>query len=382
MHIVHVITSLYPGGAQSALCRLCIHDPTNRHTVVTMIGGGDYETLLEEHGISVSSLWMEERSKKGLLRAAARLWRLLRKVHPDLVQTWMYHPDLLGGLCARLAGIRVCWGIRHTTLESGSSARSTMVIARLCAWLSAWIPCRIICCAQQAANIHEDLGYAHDKTLVIPNGYDLSAFQPFGNISHRRSVLDQFRVDGVPLLGMVGRFNAQKDHETLLTSLALLKTRGHEFRCLLVGGGLDESNPVIMKSLSLHGLTSHVKLLGLRSDIAEVMNGLDLHILSSSFGEAFPNVIAEAMACGTPCVATDVGDTALIIGNTGWVVPPRDPERLADAITEALLERERYPSLWHQRQQSAVEQIRNNFTIDKMVVAFDSVWLSCIDSRE
>ncbi len=382
MHIVHVITSLYPGGAQSALCRLCMHDATNRHTVVTMIGGGDYESLLEEHGIAVSSLWMSGKRKTGSLRAMARLWKLLRKLQPDLVQTWMYHPDLLGGLCARLSGIRVCWGIRHTTLESGNSATSTMLIARLCAWLSAWVPCRIICCAHEAAHIHQQLGYARDKTLVIPNGYDLSAFHPCGELEQRHSALEPLRRHGVPLLGMVGRFNAQKDHETLLTALALLKKRGHEFLCLLVGGGLDESNPVIMEGLSRHGLSSHVKLLGLRSDIAEVMNCLDIHILSSSFGEAFPNVIAEAMACGTPCVATNVGDTALIIGDTGWVVPPRDPERLADAIAQALSEHHVSPSLWHRRQQFAVDQIRNNFTIDKMVTSFDSVWLSCIDSRE
>lgn len=381
MHIVHVITSLYPGGAQSALCRLCLNDKNHRHSVVTMIGGGDYEKLLMEHGISVATLGMS--GKLGIVVPTGRLWRLFRRLRPDLVQTWMYHPDLLGGLCARLAGIRaVCWGIRHTTLEAGKSARSTIVIARLCAWLSGWLPCRIICCAHAAANIHEDLGYCASKLLVIPNGYDLSDFQPRGEMHERISILSHERNPGVPLLGMVGRFNAQKDHETLFRSLALLKASGQEFLCLLVGSGLDETNLEITKCLSHHGLTSYVRLLGLRSDIPAVMNSIDIHVLSSSFGEAFPNVIAEAMACGTPCVATSVGDTAMIIGNTGWVVPPRDPEQLAKAIAEALSEIECEPQLWHRRQTSAVERIRENFTIDKMVAAFGSVWMNCIDAKD
>ncbi|WP_104201883.1 glycosyltransferase [Billgrantia saliphila] len=381
MHILHIITSLYSGGAQSALCRLCLNDRSNRHTVVTMIGGGELERKLGDQGITVETLGFTRRD--GLFKGSLALWRLLRSHRPDLVQTWMYHPDLIGGLCARLAGIRhVCWGIRHTALESGRSSRSSILIARLCASLSGMIPARIVCCAHEAARVHEALGYRSDKMVVIPNGYDLSDFYPYVLDDKRcRAFLEADELH-LPILGMVGRFNAQKDHKNLLRALAELKSRGVDFRCLLVGADLNAGNEILAEWIDELGLQNKIELLGLRSDIPAIMNRLDLHILSSSFGEAFPNVIAEAMACGTPCVGTDVGDTAMIIGEWGWVVPPRDSLRLADAIHAAIQERELSPSLWAQRRRSSAEHIRMHFTIDKMVTAFDNVWSGCMEARK
>jgi glycosyltransferase involved in cell wall biosynthesis len=381
MHIVHVITSLYPGGAQSALLRLCMHDNGNQHTVIAMIGGGELENDLRKKGITVENLGFS--CNHGLARGMLTLWKLLRAYRPDLVQTWMYHPDLIGGICARLAGIRhVCWGIRHTQLENGQSSRSSILSARLCAKLSGLLPKRIVCCAHEAMRVHELLGYRSDKMTVIPNGYDLSAFYPY--TMDERSPLDGVPEsdDDLPLLGMVGRYNAQKDHLNLLKALAELKSRNVDFRCLLVGAGLDSENETLTRLISELDLDSHVLLLGLRSDIPAIMNRLDLHILSSSFGEAFPNVVAEAMACGTPCVGTDVGDTTLIIGGHGWVVPPKDHLLLANAIQSAIDEYQNSPALWSMRQHSSTEHIRNNFTIDKMVSSFESVWSDCIAIKE
>ncbi|MBB3189408.1 glycosyltransferase [Halomonas cerina] len=424
MHIVHIITSLGHGGAQSALCRLCLNDRNNRHTIIAMIEGGRHEPELREHGIEILGLGI--RRQRDVMAGSLRLWTLLRRYRPDVVQTWMYHPDLIGGIVARLAGLRhVCWGIRHSSLEPGHSARSTIMIAKACAWLSRWVPERVVCCAHQAAEVHHALGYDRRKSVVISNGYDLSSFYPRASClppSPSRAMPDDPSLTGVearlgerlgratgmpelddgmpvldaevpvqdiptpgnsvPVVGMVGRFNPQKDHEGLLRALAIVKRRGHDFRCRLIGPEIDEHNPRLLAWLRTGDLHDRVELLGARADIAELMNGLDLHILSSAFGEGFPNVIAEAMACGTPCVATDVGDTALIIGETGWVVPPRESERLAEAIIEALMERKAHPHRWAQRQHAAVERIRANFTIDRMVEGFDHVWKECLQGRD
>jgi len=381
MHIVHVITSLYPGGAQSALVRLCMNDDGNKHTVITMIGGGDLEDDLREKGISVESLGFSQ--KGGLASGILTLWKLLRAHRPDLVQTWMYHPDLIGGICARLAGVKhVCWGIRHTRLENGQSSLSSILSAKLCAKLSGLIPTRIVCCAHEALRIHELLGYRSEKMTVVPNGYDLSSFYPYSKEELVPISGLAYISDDVPVLGMVGRYNAQKDHLNLLKALAELKERSVGFVCLLVGEGLDSKNESLSCAISDLGLGSHVQLLGLSSNIPAIMNRLDLHVLSSSFGEAFPNVVAEAMACGTPCVGTDVGDTALIIGSHGWVVPPRDHVLLADAMQSAINEHQNSPALWSMRQRSSVDHIRTNFTIDKMVSSFDSIWADCIAAKE
>jgi Glycosyltransferase len=123
-------------------------------------------------------------------------------------------------------------------------------------------------------------------------------------------------------------------------------------------------------------LEDNISLLGQRTDIATIMNSLDVHILSSSFGEGFPNVVAEAMACGTPCITTDVGDAAIIVGDTGWVVPPKDSQALANAMLEAMEEKQNNPQAWKARKQACRERIVNNFSIEKMVDSYHQVWFN------
>lgn len=217
--------------------------------------------------------------------------------------------------------------------------------------------------------------------VVIPNGYDLSDFRPFAPSEIAAYRRERLGIDtSCFILGMVGRFNVQKDHHNLLNALAELRERGHDFLCLLVGASLDASNTELTGWIDDLGLAAHIHLLGRRTDIPAIMNSLDLHILSSSFGEAFPNVIAEAMACATPCVGTDVGDTAQIIDDTGWIVPPRAPQRLANAIETALIEHDAAPAEWEQRRQACADRIAENFTLDRMVKSYNEVWSSCLDT--
>ena len=226
-------------------------------------------------------------------------------------------------------------------------------------------------------DVHKSLGYDGSKMRFIPNGYDLSDFQPGLNPQGEMKaslVPDQF----IPLIGMVGRFNLQKDHANLLDALVILRDRGIAFRCVLVGTGLDPSNLLIVEWIRQHGLTDHVQLLGRRNDIANIMNALDLHVLPSAFGEAFPNVVAEAMACGTPCVVTDVGDASFIVGDTGWVVPPSDADALADAITAAL---EEFSDVGRSNERSmrARRRIAENFSIERMVAAYSECWEDVVE---
>jgi glycosyltransferase involved in cell wall biosynthesis len=176
-----------------------------------------------------------------------------------------------------------------------------------------------------------------------------------------------------PLLGMVGRFDPQKDHENLLRALDQLKQAGTLFRCVLVGRGLDATNDQLTAWLEQYGFQDDVLLLGQRSDVPAVMSALDLHVLSSAYGEAFPNVLAEAMACGTPCVTTDVGDAAAIVGDTGWVAPPADTARLAEAIEAALAVRDD-SSVWQARREAARTRVAERFSLEKMVAAYHAVW--------
>lgn len=368
--VVHIITGLNDGGAEAVLFRLCTADSISRHHVISLMDGGKYGPLLEAAGVPVTCLGMPQGrvNFSGLLK----LWRFLSSEQPRVVQTWMYHSDLVGGVVARLAGVKsVFWGIRHSNLERGEAKSSTILIAHVCARLSGWIPKRIICCAERAKTVHQALGYKADRLLVVPNGYDLQRFSP--NASARTKLRLEWGLDDkMPLLGMVGRFDPLKDHENLLRALSLLKSKGLDFRCVLVGRGMDEHNQKLNAWIELYELEEEILLLGQRTDIPAVMCALDIHVLSSC-GEAFPNVVAEAMACGTPCITTDVGDASLIVGDTGWVVPPMDDIQLKNALVSALQEYKE-PPLWIRRSHFSRERVENNFSLNKMVAAYHAAW--------
>ena len=373
MIVAHVITCLNDGGAEAVLYRLCLADQQNSHVVISLQGEGKYGPLLATAGIPVHCLNMPSR-----LITPVDIWRLARLLHhlrPDVVQTWMYHADLFGGVVARAVGLRsVFWGIRQTNLKKGTTRRTTILVARLNALLSPWIPKRIVSCSQKGVVVHQALGYAKDKFRVIPNGYDLSHLAPD---SHSRSALrSKLDVpDGMPVLGIVARFNPQKDHLNLICALGLLKQSDRDFRCLLIGDGMTDANADLMAWLDTHNIRAQVLLLGPRSDIPSVMNALDVHVLSSSYGEGFPNVLCEAMACGTPCVTTDVGDAGLIVAKTGWVVPARSAVALAQAMTAAIEQLVADPLAWEHRQNEARLRILNNFSIEKMVDSFNLTWV-------
>lgn len=368
--ILHVITGLNDGGAEAVLCRLCTYDRAAGHHVVSLTDGGKYGALLEAAGVSVTYLHMP----RGTVRLSSlwKLWRIIWSSKPDVIQTWMYHSDLLGGLLAWLAGRRnIIWGLRNSDLVPGESKGSTILIARLCALLSRLVPRRIVCCAEKAREVHRNIGYDNSRMRVIPNGYDLSLFRPDPEAG--LSVRESLRVlPSEPLIGFVGRYDPQKDHDTLLRALSFLNHRGNCPRCLLIGTGMEASNAPLVKRIADLKLESRIILLGRRIDIPAIMNALDLHVMSSAFGEAFPNVLAEAMACGTPCVSTDVGDAAALLGGTGLIVPPRDPQALAAAISE-LLEESRGPA-WQCRREAARNHIFCNYPVQRMIKSYRDVW--------
>lgn len=371
-HCLHVITGLNDGGAESVLFRLCIADDECIHSVVSLTDGGKYKRLLENENIKVYSLEMG--SIFSSIIALWKLYRLISALKPDLVQTWMYHADLIGGVIARLSGCKkVIWNIRHSELKRGFSKPSTILIARLSSALSSFIPSKIICCGDYAKSVHIGYGYDSTKIHVVKNGYDLRKFKP--DVTSGLKVRKELGIQPEDFfIGMVGRFNEQKNHKGLLGALSFLKHRGVSFRCALVGKNIDYDNEALVNWIKTHDLSDCLILLGQRSDIPAIMNAFDVHVLSSSFGEGFPNVVAEAMASGTPCISTASGDAADIVGDSGWIVSVDDNEALAAALISAFNEY-RYDSMaWSSRELKAASRINDNFSLDKMISDYHSVW--------
>jgi len=371
MKVLHVITGLNDGGAEAVLYRLVTKSSEHSHTVVSLMDMGKYGPLLEGLGAKVFCLGMDQ--GKPSVRLFWRLVRIIRSEAPDVVQTWMYHSDLFGGLAARMADVKkVFWGIRHSTLEKGKAKRTTIAIAKVSALLSHVVPERIVCCAKKSLQVHSGIGYSRNKLLVIPNGYDLSKFM----VDEQSGLQLRASLGVCPetfLLGKVGRYDPFKDHENLLSALNELQLSGVDFKCLLVGRGLTTENSELMARITELGLIEKIILAGQRTDIPAVMNALDLHVLSSS-SEGFPNVLAEAMACGTPAVSTDVGDAGEIVGDPALLCPPRNPKALSELMLAMHAEWLERPDEWAERRIRCVEHIKNNFSIERMVAAYEQCW--------
>lgn len=375
MNVLHVITNLDDGGAQTVLLRLVTADAHDRHGVISLTDEGVVGARLAAAGVPVRTIGLP----RGRLTAPgfAHLVRAIRRARPDVVQTWMYHADLLGGLAARIAGARtVVWGIRNTDLDRSRVSRQTRLTARACAAVSRIVPRGIVSCSERAAQAHAALGYPAERIVVVPNGYDLGAFAP--DLEARRRVRAELAIgETQALFGMVARWDPHKDHANLIAALAQLEGADiPDWRCALVGRDMDARNPALCALLARHGIGPRVLALGVRDDVPAVMNALDLHLLSS-VGEAFPNVVAEAMACGTPVVATDSGDAALIVGETGWIVPPGEPRALADAIRSALRELS-VPGARTVRAAACRERIARNFGLERMVAGYRAAWAAAL----
>jgi glycosyltransferase involved in cell wall biosynthesis len=336
MRVLHVITGLNLGGAETMLYRLlrASHPGPSAYDVVSLTDRGIVGERIEAMGIPVRALGMRRTPDP---RPLLRLARFVARTRPDVVQTWMYHADLVGGVAAALArNAKIAWGIHHSTVERAHARRTTRLAVALGARLSPWIPDRIVAVSRAARDLHVDAGYDARKFVVIPNGFDMTEFRQ--EPGWRREVRRELGVaDHLVLIGLVARVDPQKDHVNFLRAAAVMARRRSEVRFLLCGKDATRENGTLLQAVSEHGLGDRVLLLGPRTDIPRIMNALDIATLSSAWGEAFPLVIGEAMACGVPCVVTDVGDSAYLVGDTGRVVRPRDPEELA-AGWEALVE--------------------------------------------
>lgn len=333
--VMHVITSLNTGGAELMLKRLIAAQrakPNYQHTVVVLKNKGEVGLQLEQLGILVEALEM-----RSLLEFPRVLWQLVRRiraVRPDVVQTWMYHADLLGGLAARLAGNRhVIWSVRCTAIpQRGLSA--TRAIVSICSRLSRFVPSVIVCCAESARTVHIEKGYDRAKMVVIPNGYDLQTFNRAPALRRRARDAFGFGEDDV-VVGTVGRFDPLKDYRNFVRCAAMLASQVERVQFLMVGRDLDRGNRLLCAWIAKSGLAEKFVLTGERSDIPGCLAAMDVFCLSS-IAEGFPNVVCEAMAMKVPCVVTDVGDAAEIVGCSGIVVSAQDPMALAAGLRTML----------------------------------------------
>jgi len=338
LKVLFISNGLEEGGAEGMLLRLLQHFDGGQLApeVISLTGIGEIGEKIRELGIQVHDLGL---SRAGLLIPVLSLFRLrkmIKTINPAVVQTWQYHADLLGGMAARLSGIKtVSWGIRNGELPPEHSKFSTQLVRRICSWLSYWLPKKILFNSREAQTVHVRVGYDERKFEVIPNGFDLR--DKLSNTETRATVRRELGLaEDTLLVGFFARIDPVKNHDGFLEAAALIHAALPEAHFVMAGKDVGESNPKLLRLIKDNRLTGRVHLLGHRKDVNKLMAAIDVHA-SASHTEAFANVIGEAMASGTPTVATDAGDAAWIIGDTGRIVPRGNMQALAGGITELLM---------------------------------------------
>ena len=336
-------------------------------TVVTLKGPGVIDDDLRGKGIDVVNLNMS--SLGGFLIGSYKLVKLMRVSKPDAVFTWMYHADLIGGVAAYLSGIKnIIWGIRNTQIPQRGLSVTGFVI-KLCSILSFFVPRVIVCCAHSAKSVHAQLGYCSKKMMVIPNGYDLTAFNPSQNLKIKVRKKLGISQDS-KVIGIVGRFNELKDFNNFIQAASRVAREFNDVFFFMAGKGIDLQNAQLMLWINAAKIGDRVFLFG-EVDPHDIYAAIDFYCLSSK-AEGFPNVVAEAMAMETPCIVTDVGDARIIVNNLGKVVPPNNYYQLSESIIDMLQESE---SVVLKMGAEARKSIFDNYDIRK--VAQQYFKLSC-----
>jgi glycosyltransferase involved in cell wall biosynthesis len=375
--VLHIITTLEIGGAECMLLRLLEAGARDKSEPSVL-------SLMDPNSATVGTLASQIAGLRvpvatlGLAQgrpSPAGSWRLCRSVRaaaPDLLQGWMYH----GSLAATIGGWSlpqrspVLWNIRHSVHDLALEKPLTRLIIRLSARLS-HLPQAIIYNSRVSAAQHLRLGFDASGAVVIPNGFDGTRFRP--RPEARARLRAELGIDPTrAVIGMVARDHVMKDPGNLVRAAASLQARGHAVHLVIVGPGLDWTHRELSARVRECGLGAAVSLLGERADIPDVVAGFDLAALSSAWGEGFPNVLGEAMACGVPCVATDVGDCSWVIGPHGIIVPPRHSEALANALGRLL---DLGPDARHQLGLAGRARVLQHFSIQEVVGQYETLHL-------
>jgi glycosyltransferase involved in cell wall biosynthesis len=334
--------------------------------VLSLTTVGPVGQEIQRMGVPVHALGMRSGTS-----AWTAFWRgvlLIRNFRPDVLQTWLYHADLAGLVAGTIARApKIVWNIRCAELDPNDHPRSLPALLRTLA-VASGRPAAVICNSTAGRRAHEALGYRPRRWCIIPNGFDTNAFQP--SPAARADLRRELAVpDDVKLVGLLARFHAMKDHATFLKAARIVCSARPDVHFLAAGHGVA-GNAVLDAMVADLQLSDRVRLLAPRLDAPLFLGGLDVAV-SSSYGEAFPNVVGEAMACGTPCVVTDVGDSAMLVGDTGVAVPSRDPARLAEGILQVLnLDTTAHASLGMR----ARERILSTFSMDAAAATYEALY--------
>lgn len=373
IRLIYITTGLNTGGAEIVLYHLIQNLPSYYQIhVISLSSIGEIGERIRNLGINVEALNINSSIPNPL--SILKLYRLLKAIKPDIVNTWLYHADMIGGVVAKLAGIKtIIWSIHYSDVNSSNTSFKTRFIIKINSYLSYWIPSQVLFCSNMSRNTHKNIGYNHNIFTLIPNGFDTSHFYP------DKEAYDSVRKElglknDVLLVGLIARFDTIKNHKGFLEAASYLNKMLPNVYFLLVGEDIDNSNRKLISWIDEFGLKEKVLLLGLRKDIPRLTAALNVATLTS-WSEAFPTIIGEAMACEVPCVVTNVGDAKYLVDGCGFVVETGDMKAVANACYQLLsMPTDKRLSLG----KSARTRIKFNFELKNISRMYDSFYQETI----
>ena len=370
--IAHVITGLGKGGAEGVLYRILSYENQFEHIVINLGKEDFYSKEIKNLNIKVFNL-----NLKNFIFfpfSLLNLFLIIKREKPDLIHTWMYHADLIGGIIGRLGGCKeIIWCVRNSNIDKKFTPGLTRVVIKFCSLISNFIPSKIVYCSKNSARLHEKMGYPASKSVIIHNGVNYNFFKPINNI--KKNILRILKISPEKfILGLVSRWNPQKDLENFISTMGNLKSENfYNWHLIMVGENIDINNGRLTKILKKNKIFENTTLLGFKKNLISIYNSMDINLLTSAYGEAFPNVVVEAMSCEIPCIVTDVGDSKSIVENTGWVTEPKNKEKMKTTIKQAFREFQNKEN-WMLRKKNSRKKIIEIFSMENMIKNYQKIW--------
>lgn len=373
MKLIHIINGLGDGGAEAMLFKILLLSDKNNVKVISLMNHGKYGERLKSLGFEVICLNMKRGSLD--LKALYLLYRVLKKEKPDIVQTWMYHSNLLGGIISRITGIKnIFWNIRSENINLKKIKFRNKIVFYCGAITSYFIPNNIITCSKSAIKFHEKKGYRKIFNY-IPNGFDKKIFYRMKNDLNLQ-FKKKWNNKNKFIYGMVARYHPQKNHFLLLEAINELKKNENFDNLFFVftGENINYDNHELVNKINEYGINDKIKLLGSTEDMNLFYNSIDILILPSGYGEGFPNVIGEAMLTGTPCIVADSGDSEDIVSNYGWVVSKNSLSELKNKIIESFYFYKKNNNNLKELSNNCIRHIEKNYDIKNIAITYNQLW--------
>lgn len=359
MKILHIITGLHKSGAEQNLYLLTTTDKSNEHVVVSLLSKNYYGHRLSEKKIKV--YYLDINKKKNLFKIFKNLFDIIKSEKPYLIQTWMYHADIIGGIIAKLAGVNnIVWNIRSSFLNFKKVKFRTFFVYLLHLILSNVIPKKIITNSNSAINFHKFL-FNKKKFVLINNGFKTPKHENLNNLLKKDFIIGHF-----------ARFDPQKNHLMILHLASSLKSENINFKLFLFGRGVNYSNSFFKKKIYENGLNNYVELFDEVENVDEYYQKCDCVISTSIYGEGFPNVLAEAMNNGVISLSTNVGESLKVVIKKDRIFSNLD--ELKNKVLKLKSIKENNMSEWKLLKENCKNHIRENFSINEMIKNYINIW--------